>query len=366
MRNWKGAFDPIQAGEELKEKTRRRAAEERARAVSADGGAQAGVHPVGGRKKLYRRAFTAAAALLVFALAAGGFRHYTITAEAAYVSVEAEGASGEDKEEPLLGLSVNRFGNVILAEGLNEAGKEVLARSNPIGKPYEEALEEIFYQASALGYLADETRVDFGVCAGSDSELVQSLQAASRNVIDTVCPYVSSGSGWVSSQTRDAAASVGMSCNRYQVAEEIMALDDTVTPEDCSLYSLCQLKCWHQALLDGQAVAPEEVPHLCNEYGYGAGCGQACPGWETNGGYGYEHWHNGWTGSQNGIESESETGISGDNDPTENGNETGTDASFESTGESLDAYGNGVGNNAGSWRGNGQGGHGHGHGRGCR
>lgn len=373
MHNWKGAFDPIQAGEELKEKTRRRVAEERTRVVSADGEPQAGGHPVGGRKKLYRRVFTAAAALLAFALAAGGFRHYTITAEAAYVSVEAEGGSGEDKEEPLLGLSVNRFGNVILAEGLNEAGKEVLARSNPIGKPYEEALEEIFYQASALGYLADETRVDFGVCAGSDSELVQSLQAASRNVIDTVCPYVSSGSGWVSSQTRDAAASVGMSCNRYQVAEEIMALDDTVTPEDCSLYSLCQLKCWHQALLDGQAVAPEEVPHLCNEYGYGAGCGQTCPLWETDdGGYGYGHRHNGWTGNQNGgtdrngIGSESETEVSGDNDRAESENETGTDVLPESMGESLEVYGNGVENNVGGWCGNGQGGHGHGHGRDCR
>lgn len=275
MNDWKRAFDPIQAGEELKEKTRRRAAE------AGKPETAAGIRVAradGKRKKLYRRAFAAAAALLVFALAAGGFRHYTITAEAAYVSVEAEGGVSQDREEPLFGLSVNRFGTVIQVEGLNGAGTEVLAQLDPIGKPYEEALEEIFYQASALGYLADEARVDFGICAGSDGEFVQSLQAASRNVVDTVCPYVSSGGGWVSSQTREAAVSTGMSCNRYQVAEEIMALDHTVTLEDCSSYRLYQLECWHQALLDGQSVAPEDVPDLCGGYGHGTGCGQGSHG----------------------------------------------------------------------------------------
>lgn len=294
MSDWKRAFDPIRAGEELKEKTRQR--------VLA-GDAAGGISAAGTDRRpkiVRRRAWAAAAAiLLTVALAAGGFRHYTITAEAAYVSVEAEGNLSGEREEPLFGLSVNRFGNVIRAEGLNEAGQEVLLQSDPVGKSYEEALGEIFSQASALGYLTDESRVDFGVCAGSDGELVQSLQAESKNVVEAVCPSVSSGCGWVSSQTRAAAASAGMSCNRYQVAEAIMALDGTIAPEDCSPYSLCQLKCWYQALLDGWTVTPEEVPDLCAEYGYGGGCGRGCPAWdaeESDGSYGHGHGNGGGNG----------------------------------------------------------------------
>lgn len=296
MSDWKGAFDPIRAGEELKEKTRQRA-------LAGDVAGGISVAGTDRRSKIVRRRAWAAAAavLLAVALAAGGFRHYTITAEAAYVSVEAEGSPAGEREEPLFGLSVNRFGHVIRAEGLNEAGQEVLLRTDPVGKSYEEALGEIFSEATALGYLTEESQVDFGVCAGSESELVRSLQAESQDVVEAVCPSVSSGCGWVSSQTRAAAASAGMSCNRYQVAEAIMALDGTIAPEDCGSYSLCQLKCWYQALLDGRTVAPEEVPDLCEEYGYGGGCGRGCPAGdaeESGGAYGHGHGNGGGNGQR--------------------------------------------------------------------
>ncbi|MCI8514283.1 MAG: hypothetical protein HFI93_06585 [Lachnospiraceae bacterium] len=278
MSEWRQAFDSLRAGEELKDRTRKRAA-----------GAERELRRVSNRAR--RLVLTAVAAVLVFALAAGGFHHYTITAEAAYVSVEADGVPFADREEPQIGLSVNRFGIVIAVEGLNEAGAEVMAQVDPIGKSYEEALEEVFIRASALGYLADEARVDFSVCAVSDDELAQSLQKESQNVVDAVCPHVSSVCGWISSQTRAAAAPTGMSCNRYRLAEAIMALDQAVTLDDCSSYRLCELECWYQALLEGRSVMPEEVPELCEEYGSGAGCGSGCPAWDGNGGSGYESGH---------------------------------------------------------------------------
>lgn len=246
MSEVKKAFMTIQADEELKEKTRQRAGRQRKRIV------RAGWQPV-------------VAALVALALFGGGFGYHTLTAEAAYVSVETAGAT----EEPGIGLSINRWGNVIRAEGTNEAGKDILSKTDVTGMRYEDALQTVLEAAEDFGYMKEDTQIDFAVCAGAETELVKELQGTSQTVVEAICPYANTGCGWASTQVRENANGYGMSCNRYQLAEEIMKLDETVTMEACSKYTLHQLYCWYQALCDGETVPSEEVPKVCTQYGCG-------------------------------------------------------------------------------------------------
>ena len=263
------AFEGIRADEDLKEKTRMRAAKMRQK--------EEGMYRKAGSRRTWQ---TVVAALMAVAVLSGAFGYHTITAEAAYVSMET--AASDENREPGLGLSVNRWGNVIAAESFNEAGRAVLNQVNPVGQSYEAALEKILAAAEELGYLEEEMHVDFTVCAGAEGNLVQELEQVSQNAVESLCPNASTGCIWASDETRQNAVSYDMSCNRYQLAQEIMELDGSVTMEDCNSYTFHQLKCWYLALCDGRTVDPEEVPVICSEYGCGKGNGW-CPAGTGNG-----------------------------------------------------------------------------------
>ncbi len=249
MSEMRQAFEAIRAEEDLKAKTRL-AAEQTTR------------QPVRRRRSGWQ---VAVAAFMAVVLMGGGVGYYTITAEAAYVSVETAGA----EVEPGLGLSVNRWGNVIATEALNESGQAILAKVNPVGMKYEDAVEAILAAADELGYLEEEMQIDFSVCAGAENELVESLQQVSADTVEQICPYVQSGCRWATTADRQAANGYGMSCGRYRMAAAIMELDATVTMEDCSQYTLHQLTCWYQALCDGAQIQVDEVPTMCEQYGCG-------------------------------------------------------------------------------------------------
>ena len=121
-RKIRDAFEPVKAGEQMKERTKE--------VLTAQ------LEHCSKRRFYQRPVFyrTLAGALLLTLVFVGSMRAYEIKAEAAYITMEG----------PVeIGLSVNGTDTVISAEGLNTDGENIVSQVDVTGMHYQEALQAI-------------------------------------------------------------------------------------------------------------------------------------------------------------------------------------------------------------------------------
>ena len=206
-------------------------------------------------RKLYRRRqpvwrmATAACALLVFLLVAGGWVYLTPTA---YLSVDVN---------PSLELGINRFGRVVTADAYNEDGEALLEELQVRFASWEEALEEILQ----LDVVQDPQSVLSLTVAGKDqSQCSRILQQAEDQTSD--CGNVLCQKGTL--EEREEAHQVGMSLGKYRVYEQILEWNPQFTVEEAQNMTMGEL----QRLL--RQLNPESNSGQGNGSGQGQGQSQ--------------------------------------------------------------------------------------------
>lgn len=192
-----------------------------------------------------RRALLACAACLaMLAVCWGGYRLYA--QPTAYVGIDVN---------PSVELSVNRFGLVVEARGINDDGRALLAGVSLVNRGYGEALTELTRSDAFASYVQENAFVEINV-ASDDERQSQELYAQSSEGLSTL-PCEGSCHR-VDAATRDSAAASGMGMGRYRAAAELMELDPDVTLDECAHMSMRQLRdrvaaCRHAESEEGEA-----------------------------------------------------------------------------------------------------------------
>lgn len=222
------------------------------------------------RRRRWRTPLAAAACLaLVGLLCFTGYRIYQ--QPAAFVGLDVN---------PSLELTVNSFDRVVAAAAINEDGRAVLDGVHLEGKSYEEALDCLMASEAMAPYVTEDAFVEVSITADNDA-IAAELQGQSDAVL---ARYPCRGAcHHADDATRQAAAAAGMGVGRYRAACELMALDGSVTLDECAAMTMREL---HDAL-----------DRLCeddsHDHGNGTGSGQ---------GHGAGHGHGAGQGQGHGQE----------------------------------------------------------------
>lgn len=197
----------------------------------AEGGACPGAGPVmsrGPRRRWWPAALAAAACLALVLVGVGVTT--ALRQPAAYVGIDVN---------PSLELAVNRLGTVVGAEALNDDGARVLDAVALDGRPYEEALADLAASPALAPYVGEGSLLEVSI-ASDDASLADLLDAQTAAALASLpCEHASARVG---AEVHEHAASAGMGMARYQAAQELLALDDTLTLEDCASLSMRELR----------------------------------------------------------------------------------------------------------------------------
>lgn len=192
-------------------------------------------------------------------LAFAGFGGYAYATPSAYVSVEAPVG---------LALRVNCFDIVVGVEGFD--GNSLGVASLPVdvvGKSYADALDTLakYYQdLPVAGDGAADSIFDISIVSDNQQQL-QGLQQESEHCMSTHGMHGHCQSA--TQEERQAALEAGMGVARYLAAEELLALDSSLSLEDCQDMSMAELR-ERIAACGGDVPAPAS----------GVGCGSGCSG----------------------------------------------------------------------------------------
>ena len=169
----------------------------------------------------------AAACLVAAAIGFGGYTAYAT--ETAVVGIEIN---------PSIELGINRFDTVVAARALNNDGEALLAEVSIVGDPYAEAIEEIAESSTFAALGEADAVIDVSVVCDDDNQARALMQTSD----DAIAACNAAGSCHrATSEDHEAAASAGMGVGRYAAAEELMALDPSVTLEDCKRMSMREI-----------------------------------------------------------------------------------------------------------------------------
>jgi len=177
---------------------------------------------------LRRSSFAIAACLILVALGIGGFAVYVT--ETAYVEIEVN---------PSIVLGLNRFDIVVGAWANNADGQDVLGDISIIGRSYSESLSLITESKVFLSFIDDYAFMDISVIS-SDERQSDELAQYSQLRLDSF-PF-GGRCNQVSEDERKAARDANMGIARFEAAQELMALDSTVSIEDCRQMSMRELR----------------------------------------------------------------------------------------------------------------------------
>lgn len=222
------------------------------------------------RLVVWRRAVVALAACLVLAVVGlTGSRLYF--EETAFVDIDVN---------PSIELGINRFDIVVSARAYNGDGEALLEAVSITGKRYDDAVAEITSSAAFEPYMSSDAFVAISVVA-DDARQSDALRAQSdARLRDLPCEGTCHA---VDEETHAAASASGMGTARYQAALQLMALDDTLTLEDCARMSMRELRDRIAALggdaaggSEGQGEGYGERAH--DVAGGGSGHGQGAQG----------------------------------------------------------------------------------------
>lgn len=201
-----------------------------------------------------RMAWALAACLILGVFGFGGFQAYAT--ETAIVGIEVN---------PSIELGVNRFDIVVDARALNDDGQKVLDEIAIIGHPYEEALLTIAGNETFLVYVGSDSYVDVNVACDDESQVSKLIRQTDAGMASLPCEH---SCHQVSADLQEEAAAAGMGVSRYQAAQELLELDDSLTIEDCHSMSMRELRDRIAALDPASEYAST------SEHGHGTGQGQ--------------------------------------------------------------------------------------------
>lgn len=181
------------------------------------------------RRRRPARALAALAACLVLALA--GFGLYSVYREpVAFVGIDVN---------PSIELSVNRLDVVVEARALNDDGRAVLDAVALEGRGYRDALDALAVSAAFAPYADEGSLVEVNV-ASADRERADRLSAETDAILAVLpCEHACES---VDEEVRDRANAAGMGMARYRAAEELGALDPSVTLEECAGMTMRELR----------------------------------------------------------------------------------------------------------------------------
>lgn len=211
-------------------------------------------------KPRWSRAITALAACLVFmALCFGGARLYFD--ETAYVGIDIN---------PSLELRLNRFDIVVSTAAFNEEGQALIDAVPLVGKRYETAVADLTSNASFAPYLNEEAYMEINVVTNNDRQAEELQVQSNACLVSLPC---NGESARIDEGTHAAAAASGMGVGRYQAAQQLIALDPSMTLEECAGMSMRELRNRIEAA--GGDVSDSAGNGMGNGSGNGSGSGSS-------------------------------------------------------------------------------------------
>lgn len=198
----KEAFGQVQAGEELKDKTRKFLAQ-KTRGYKK----QRGI--------CYQPVLSAALSLLLLVFG-GHWFYFTPTAK---ISIDVN---------PSLELGINRFDRVVVVEAYNEDGRELAASLDIRFMGYQEAVSRILENDKVAALLSQDEVVAITVMESKGSQSVRILSDMESCVAGHQNAYC------YTADSREVAPAHahGMSCGKYRAFLELQKLCPNITPEE--------------------------------------------------------------------------------------------------------------------------------------
>ncbi|MEY8338797.1 hypothetical protein AALB16_12380 [Lachnospiraceae bacterium 62-35] len=199
----KEIFNQIQAEEELKNSTRAFLAQKTqgyTRTISA---------------KHQYRIYTTACICILFILIGAHWLYFTPTAE---ISMDIN---------PSIELSINRFDQVISANGYNDDGLELAHALDVKFINYTDAIEQILSNKNIAALLSNNEIMTITVTGPNrtrSSKILSGIEACTAEQRNTYCYFASS-------EEVAAAHEMGLSYGKYRAFLEVQILDPSITPE---------------------------------------------------------------------------------------------------------------------------------------
>lgn len=270
-----------------------------------------------------------AACLCLLMIGVGGYTVYDT--ETAYIDIDVN---------PSVELGVNCFDIVVSTRAYNEDGQRALDHVSLTGKRYEEALQLLLQSEEAIGYIGEDSFVAVNIASGNQNQ-VTNLEGSSASCIQRT-PVQNYSCSQMTKAEHLAAQDKGMGMGKYRAYLILHDLDPAITPEECSLMSMRELRDRITAL-GGTTETLGQGQGGGNGQGNGNGQGQG-QGSGQGKGSGQGQGNNNGAGQGNGQAAavDTEGGSAGQGNGQGNGNGNGNGQ----------GRGNGQGN--GGQRGNGQ------------
>lgn len=247
----KELFGPIQAEEDLKNRTRAFLAEK----TQGYTGANPGKH----RYRGYAAACVCALCLLF------GGRWFYLTPTAG-ISIDIN---------PSIELSINRFDKVVFIHEFNEDGEELVNTLDVKYKNYREAIEQILNNDRITGLLSGDEVMTITVI-GSDgrqsSKILSDIETCTAEQNNTYCCFALS-------EEVAPAHKTGLSCGKYKAFLELKVLSPEITPETVQGMTMKEIRELIESL--SAEGGNEVLPYNNREnghHGHGSGHGN---GWRN-------------------------------------------------------------------------------------
>ncbi len=207
---FKETFDKIQAGEELKEKTRIFLAQ-KTRGYTKTGN--------------YQRLIVSAACLF-FVLIGGHWLYFAPTAE---ISIDIN---------PSIELGINRFDKVISVNSFNDDGKDLTSTLSIRFLDYTEAVNQILENENIAALLSNDAIMTIAVIGPDGAQSARMLSGIKTRTTGQRNTYCYSAH----SEEVEAAHKMGLSYGKYRALLEIQALDLDTTPEKIKNMSMREIR----------------------------------------------------------------------------------------------------------------------------
>ncbi|MCI8660862.1 MAG: hypothetical protein HFG54_11580 [Lachnospiraceae bacterium] len=204
----KSAFAQVQAGEELKDKTREIL-------VNKTGGyAEKRMIFLQGRTRF--KPVVSAALCLLLLVFGGHWFYFTPTAK---ISIDVN---------PSLELGINRFDRVVVVEAYNEDGQELAASLDIRFMGYKEAVSRILENEKVVALLSQDEIMTITVMESKRDQSTRILSAMESCVAKHQNAYCY----FADSREVAPAHDHGMSCGKYRAFLELQKLCPDITPEE--------------------------------------------------------------------------------------------------------------------------------------
>ena len=254
------ALDAQHAPEALRARTLKAIEEARTQQQTAAPVPSEAVRAAAARRRPRRRALAAVAACLILALAGFGlvaaYRH-----PVAYIGIDVN---------PSIELAVNCFDIVVAAEPLNDDGRALLEDVSLVGRPCPDALDALAASAPFAAYADAGSLVAVSV-ASTDAALADRLTADADAALAALpCDHSCAA---VDVEVRDQASAAGMGMARYQAAQELVALDPSLTLDECAAMTMRELHDRIDACAGHDDSAEDASSPDAGRGGHGAGGG---------------------------------------------------------------------------------------------